>query len=217
MYRSGDLARYDGAGELEFLGRMDKQVKIRGFRVELGEVEGILDTHADVHRCVVVAREGGSGEKSLIAYVVPRAGSTVDGSALQQYLRGRVPKYMVPAAVSVLDKLPLTRTGKVDRNALPEIQIGAAAGSDLSPPTTETEQVIAAIWCQALDRELVGVHDAFFDIGGESLRAMQVVTKANKVFGLDLSVRALFDTPTVAAFAQLVDQARIASTMDSPD
>lgn len=214
MYRSGDLARHDSSGGLEFLGRMDKQVKIRGFRVELGEIEGTLDKHADVHRCVVVARDLGTGEKSLVAYVVPRAGADVDGQALQQYLRDRVPKYMVPAAVCVLDELPLTRTGKVDHNALPEVQI-ATRESDMAPPTTETEQVVAAIWCQALGRELIGVHDAFFDLGGESLRAMQVVTKANKVFGLNLSVRALFDTPTVAAFAQLVDNARTASTMDT--
>nr|AGS49671.1 long-chain-fatty-acid--CoA ligase [uncultured bacterium esnapd14] len=215
MYRSGDLAGHDSSGELEFLGRMDKQVKIRGFRVELGEIEGTLDAHPDVHRCVVVARDSGTGEKNLIAFVVARAGTTADGPALQQYLRDRVPKYMVPAAVSVLDELPLTRTGKVDHSALPEVQIGASAGSDMVPPSTETEQVVAAIWCQALERELIGVHDAFFDLGGESLRAMQVVTKANKVFGLDLSVRVLFDTPTVAAFAQLIDNARAASVVDT--
>ncbi|GIH03428.1 hypothetical protein Rhe02_14950 [Rhizocola hellebori] len=212
MYRSGDLARHDSFGELEFLGRMDNQVKIRGFRVELGEIEGTLDTHADVHRCVVVARDLGADEKGLVAYVVPRAGASVNGQALQQYLRERVPKYMVPSAVCVLDELPLTRTGKIDHSALPDTKIE----TDMAPPETETEQVVAAIWCQALGRELIGVHDAFFDLGGESLRAMQVVTKANKVFGLNLSVRALFDTPTVAEFAQLVDDARTASTMDPP-
>lgn len=215
MYRSGDLARYDGNDELEFLGRADNQVKIHGFRIELGEIEGILDSHPDVYHCVVVPRDLGAGGKSLAAYVVASGEAAIDEAGLQRYLRDRLPKYMVPAAIAVLDKLPLTRTGKVDRSALPAITMSPSRDSAPVPPATDTEQVVAALWCQALGLDEVGIHDGFFDIGGESLRAMQVVTRTNKVFGLNLSVRALFDTATIARFAQVVDEARAESNVDA--
>ncbi len=211
MYRTGDLARHNQDGELEFLGRTDNQVKIRGFRVELGEIEGVLDSHEDVHRSVVVARDDSAdGGMMLVAYVAARHGTAPVPADLQRYVRARLPKYMVPASCVVLDALPLAATGKVDRAALPAPERTRHVDVEMVAPRTETEQVLADIWRQALGRQDLSVYDEFFDIGGESLRAMQVVTRTNKVFGLELSVRTLFAAPTVATFAELVDEARIA-------
>ncbi|MEV6810776.1 amino acid adenylation domain-containing protein [Micromonospora sp. NPDC051296] len=211
MYRTGDLARHRTDGQLEFLGRTDHQVKIRGFRVELGEIEGVLDTHPAVSRAVVVARADGGGDLALVAYVAVTSMDPPDAAGLQQYLRDRLPKYMVPATIVRLDALPLTGTGKVDRSALPAVDSTAARATAPSAPRTDTEQVIAAVWGQVLGVDAVGADDDFFDLGGESLRAMQVVTRTNKVFGLHLPVRTIFDASTVTSFAEAVDRARAAA------
>jgi nonribosomal peptide synthetase protein BlmX len=205
MYRTGDLVRYSSAGDLEFLGRMDTQVKIRGFRVELGEIEGVLETYPGVRRSVVVVREDGSGDRMLVAYVAARPGTELAGTDLQRYVRGRLPKYMVPSTCVVIDAFPLTPTGKVDRDSLPAPE--RIAPSPASPAQGETEEVLAAIWCQTLSLETVGRDDDFFEIGGESLRAMQVMAKVTKVFGLELSVRCLYDSPTLAAMADAIEKA----------
>lgn len=211
LYRTGDLARYTPDGELEFLSRKDSQVKIRGFRVELGEIEGVLDSHPDVHRSVVVARDHSDGESALVSYVAAKLGTSPTPADLQRYVRDRLPKYMVPSSCVVLGSLPLSATGKVDRVALPAPEDTRSVEVELVQPRTETERLLTDIWRQALGRVELGIYDEFFDIGGESLRAMQVVTRTNKVFGLDLSVRSLFDAPTVAAFAETVAGARVAS------
>nr|ABL74936.1 TlmX [Streptoalloteichus hindustanus] len=210
-YASGDLGRYLADGELEFLGRADHQVKVRGFRVEPGEVEAVLETHPDLQRVIVVARGENAADKVLVAYVLPVPGQRPDPADLQQYVRDRLPKYMVPSACVVLDAVPLTATGKVDRASLPEpTRAELTGGRGYQPPRTETEQALAAIWADVLKLDRVGIADRFFDLGGESLRAMQVTAATNRMFGIKLSVRRLFDAPTIAEFALGVDEARLA-------
>jgi len=205
-YRTGDLARHTPDGQLEFLGRRDRQVKIRGFRVELGEIEGLLDAHPGVRRSVVLARRDSGDGQIVAAYIATAPGAEVTAAQLRQYVAGRLPKYMVPAAWVVLDALPLTRSGKVDVAALPKP--GQPDTPRLAvPPRAGTEQLVAAIWEQVLGIDGVGAHDEFFEIGGESLRAMQVVTKVGQVFGIELPVRALFDAPVLTDFAQAVQAA----------
>ncbi|EIC67541.1 non-ribosomal peptide synthetase [Mycobacteroides abscessus] len=214
-YASGDLGRYASDGQLEFLGRADFQVKIRGFRVEPAEIEAVLETHAGLQRAIVVVRGDGDGDgdKILVAYVLPVAGQRSDTAELQQYVRDRLPKYMVPTACVILDALPLTATGKVDRVALPTpTAADLTRGTEYQPPQTETEQALAAIWAKVLKLDRVGVNDRFFDIGGESLRAMQVTTATTRMFGVKLAVRQLFEAATVAEFARVVDDARLAVT-----
>ncbi|GHE27239.1 hypothetical protein GCM10017673_31690 [Streptosporangium violaceochromogenes] len=217
-YASGDLGRYLPDGCLEFLGRADQQVKVRGFRVEPGEVEAVLETHPAVRRAIVVARGEDALDKALVGYVLPEPGQRPEPSELRRYVQDRLPKYMVPSACVVLDAVPLTATGKVDRALLPEpTHAELTGGEGYRPPRTETEQAIAAIWCDVLKLDRVGVADRFFDLGGESLRAMQVTTAANRVFGVRLSVRTLFRAPTVAEFAREVDRARLARNGDGDE
>ena len=218
MYRTGDLARYRGDGNIEFLGRNDDQVKIRGFRVELGEIERTLKQHAGVRDAVVVAREEGRGRgKRLVAYVATSGGDgekgkVVEGAILRGYLQGKLPEYMVPAAYVVLDALPLTATGKVDRRALPEPQVSQAE-TTFVPTRTPIEGIIAQLWGQVLafadERQLeqVGVDDNFFELGGHSLLATRVISRVRQVFGVDVSLRDLFEAPTVAGLAQRVEAA----------
>ena len=213
-YATGDLGRLLPDGDLEFQGRADQQVKIQGFRVELGAVEAVLDAHPAIRRSIVVAAAGQTAEdRMLVAYVVSRGGGKLTAAQVQRHVRERLPKYMVPGAVVVVDALPLTATGKVDRAALPpvtEAHLGGGAG--YTPPRTELEQAVAAIWCRVLRLDRVGVHQNFFDLGGESLRAMQVVVATNNIFGTILSVRSLFDRPTVSEFADEVAMALAGTT-----
>jgi nonribosomal peptide synthetase protein BlmX len=214
-YRSGDLARWSASGDLEFLDRRDNQVKVRGFRVEPAEVEAALDAHPGVARAIVVAPASAGGGRTLAAYVVP-TGHGVEAEAVRQFLRERLPKYMVPSSVTLLESLPLTSSGKVDRAALPAPAPAGAAAS--SPPGTQTEQLVAAIWRQVLGTGEPGLADDFFDLGGDSLRALQVTTQASKLFDVRLSVRALFEAPTLAAYADRVDAARSgACARDDPE
>lgn len=210
-YVSGDLGRYLPDGQLEFLGRADQQVKVRGFRVEPGEIEAVLETHPALQRAVVMARGENASDQVLVGYVLPTPGQRPEPAELQQYVRDRLPKYMVPSACVVLDAVPLTATGKVDRASLPEpTHAELTGGRDYRPPRTETEQALAAIWANVLKLDRVGIADRFFDLGGESLRAMQVTAATNRMFGIKLSVRCLFQTPTIAEFAPEVDRARLA-------
>ncbi len=210
LYKTGDLARYLPDGMLEFLGRADDQVKIRGFRVELGEIEVVLNQHPVVQDAVVVARETGRGLKQLVAYVVsrdPRDPST----ALRHFLREKLPDYMVPAAFVLLDNLPLTSSGKVNRRALPEPEYaGLEAG--YTSPHTPTEEVLIAIWTEVLDldagRRPVGIHDNFFNLGGHSLLATQIVSRLREAFQIALPVRTLFESPTVAELATAIEAVR---------
>jgi amino acid adenylation domain-containing protein len=206
LYRTGDLARHLSGGELEYLGRIDNQVKIRGFRIELGEIEAALAAHDSVRECVVVVREEG-GDKRLAAYVVCEGEKVAEVAELRAHLRGRLPEYMIPAAFVMLDVLPLSPNGKVDRKALPETGAGQAdARREYVEPRTPTEMALAQMWVEILRVERVGAEDNFFDLGGHSLLATRVITRVNEKYERKLPLRALFEKPTVAEFAALIEQ-----------
>ena len=205
IYRTGDRARYLSDGSLEFLGRMDHQVKIRGFRIECGEIETTLNTHPAVREALVVAREDGPGEKRLVAYVVRKQGQAAMVNELRGYLKQKLPDYMVPASFVYLDRLPLTTSGKVDRKALPAHDSERPdLGSTFVPPRTPSEELLAEIWCELLGLNEIGVEDNFFDLGGHSLLAIQMISRVRHYFQVELPVRRLFETPTVAGLAMAV-------------
>jgi amino acid adenylation domain-containing protein len=207
LYRSGDRGRYLEDGNIEFLGRMDQQVKIRGYRVEPEEVESVLKQYGRVRECVVVVQGESAADKRLVAYVVGEGerqeqGRDLEIGELREYMRGRVPEYMAPSVYMILRELPLTVNGKVDRKALPQPEL--AGGSVYVAPRTEAEARIAAIWAEALRLERVGVEDNFFELGGHSLLASQVIARVRESFNADISIRSLFEEPTVLQMAQHV-------------
>ncbi|HEU4452819.1 MAG TPA: amino acid adenylation domain-containing protein, partial [Longimicrobium sp.] len=205
LYRSGDLARRVADGSLEFMGRADDQVKVRGFRIELGEIESVLLDHPQVREAVVLTR--GEGEaKRLVAWIVAAGGATA--AELRTHLLAHLPEYMVPSAFVLLDSLPLTRNGKVDRRALPEPESGDLAGAEYVAPRTPTEEVLAAIWAQLLGAERVGATDGFFELGGHSLLATRLASRVRSDLGVELPVRAVFEHSTLGALAAEVDRLR---------
>ncbi|MBV9772681.1 MAG: amino acid adenylation domain-containing protein, partial [Gemmatimonadetes bacterium] len=203
LYRTGDRVRRRADGELEFLGRVDQQVKIRGFRVEPGEIESVLRAHPAVRDAAVTARDDAPGGRRLVAYLV-LADSAPDAAALRTYLAGRLPEHMVPGAFVVLEALPLTPTGKVDRRALPAPTGAAAAAREYVAPRTAEEELLAGIFAEVLRLERVGIHDDFFELGGHSLLATQVASRIETVFGTEVPLRLLFEAPTVAGLAPSV-------------
>ncbi len=203
MYRTGDRARWLEDGTLESLGRMDRQVKLRGFRVEPGEVEAALAAHPAVREAVVVVREDAAGERRLAGYVVPAEGAEASPAALREHLSASVPNYMVPSAWTVLDALPRTPTGKVDRRALPAPEADGAGEHEA--PRTATEEVVASILATVVGVPRVGRGDGFFALGGHSLLATRVVARVREAFGVELPLRALFEAPTAAALAERVE------------
>ncbi|HEU0053852.1 MAG TPA: AMP-binding protein, partial [Longimicrobium sp.] len=206
LYRTGDLVRRNPRGELEFAGRLDGQVKLRGLRVELGEIEAALCRHPAIAQAVVLLREDAPGDRRLAAYAVAHAGAGVDAAEVRDWLKARLPGFMVPAAVVALDAFPLTPNGKVDRRALPAPSLeGRAEGA---APATETERALAAVWAEVLRVERVYADDDFFDLGGQSLLASQVTARVREALGVELPLRALFQAPTLAALAAAVDAAR---------
>jgi amino acid adenylation domain-containing protein/FkbM family methyltransferase len=203
MYRTGDRVRWRADGTLEFAGRLDEQVKVRGFRIEPGEVEAVLRRHPGVAGCAVVAREDASGDRRLVAYLA----GEVDTDELADRLRRSLPAYMVPGAFVVLDSLPLSPNGKVDRNALPAPE-QAAAADGYAAPRTPTEEVLAAVWAETLRLERVGARDDFFALGGHSLLAARLVSRVREVFGVEMPLRAVFEHPTVAGQAAVLEELR---------
>ncbi|WP_039946124.1 non-ribosomal peptide synthetase, partial [Streptomyces sp. NRRL S-118] len=208
MYRSGDLVAWRADGTLEFLGRTDGQVKIRGFRIETGEVEAALVTHPAVGDAAVVPHtDPASGRTVLVGHVVPADGAPVPGAAeLRAHLAASLPEHMLPAVFTTLEALPLTANGKVDRRALPAPEQRLATGTAYEAPATPTEELIAEVWQELLGAEQVGVHDDFFELGGDSLLALRTVSRINALFGTALSPRALFERPTVAGTAAGVEE-----------
>ncbi|GHH40850.1 non-ribosomal peptide synthetase [Lentzea cavernae] len=208
LYRTGDRARWRADGTIEFLGRVDEQVKIRGYRVEPGEVEVVIGDHPDVRDVVVVAREGGPhGGKRLVAYVV--AEGEFSSKELRNWLRERVPDYLVPSVFVALERLPLTPNGKVDRRGLPDPE-PETAGEVFVAPRTAAEETLAAVWSQVLGVERVGVHDNFFELGGDSILSLQIVART-RAAGLGVDVADVFAHQSVAELASVVRDAPQAS------
>ncbi|MGF7034182.1 amino acid adenylation domain-containing protein [Paenibacillus mucilaginosus] len=212
LYRTGDLARYLPDGTVEYLGRMDHQVKIRGYRIEPGEIEAALRECGGVSDAFVMAREDRPGEHQLAAYIV---GGGVPGKGqnaadfVQQWrmdLRRKLPDYMVPSAFVLLDRLPLSPNGKVDRKALPVPEGGGIREQPYTPPRTRTESALAVVWAEVLGLEKVGIHDNFFELGGHSLLATQVISRIRTSLQADLPVHRLFDTPTIAELAAALEE-----------
>ena len=209
-YRTGDLARFLPGGEIEYLGRLDEQVKIRGFRIELGEVEAALSRHEAVAETVVVARPApGNSHLQLLAYVVGRAGAEVNRSELRQYLRQALPDYMVPAAFVVLEAMPLTANGKLDRKALPAPELEQTANAvESDVPRTPTEEIVVQIWQEVLGLEQVGMQESFFELGGHSLLAMRLIARLHEAFEVKLSLHNFLDEFTVRGLAEAIDRLR---------
>ncbi|HVV01588.1 MAG TPA: amino acid adenylation domain-containing protein, partial [Verrucomicrobiae bacterium] len=204
LYKTGDLARRLPSGEIEFLGRVDNQVKLRGFRIELGEVEAALKEHPSVRECVVKIFGGAADKKRLAAYLSPRDGQTADSAALRDFLRGRLPEYMIPSSFTVLDALPLTQNGKVDRAALPEPDQIRLGKERVSPPRDDVELKLARIWEAVLGVSPIGIQDRFFDLGGHSLLAVRVISQTEKVFGRKLKLATIFQAQTIAELAAVL-------------
>ncbi len=206
LYKTGDLARYLSDGNIEFLGRADHQVKIRGFRIELGEIESVLSQHPAVQQNLVMMREDKPGAKQLVGYVAVSGGRDDVGikQLLKEYLRAKLPEYMVPVAFVVLDQLPLMPNGKVNRKALPAPERTELAQSYLAPRTA-VEELLVGVFAEVLKVEKLGVHDNFFELGGHSLLATQLMSRVREVFKVEMPLKDLFEAPTVAGLSQRVE------------
>jgi len=202
MYRTGDVVRWGPDGQLQYLGRSDEQVKVRGYRIELGEIQTALAAAEGVDQAVVIAREDIPGIKRLVGYVTESVAESVDPARLRTALGDRLPAYMVPAAVVVLESMPLTVNGKIDARALPAPEYQEGAG--YRAPTTPIEEILAGVYAHGLGLERVGIDDSFFDLGGDSLSATRMVAAINTALDADVSVRTLFDAPTIAQLAKRV-------------
>src|SRR5262245_12217195 len=216
LYKTGDLARYLPDGNIEFIGRAHNQVKVRGYRIELGEIEAVLSRHPGVLEAVVVARED-APDRRLVVYVVYRQGVDISMNELRSFLKQKLPVYMIPSVFVVLDALPLSPNGKVDRKALPapdqsrpELEQGYQA------PRTPMEERLAEIWREVLKLERIGIHDNFFDLGGHSLLATQVISCVRAAFQTEVALRTLFEKPTVAELANAI-LAQQAEALDGSD
>ncbi|HEX7242145.1 MAG TPA: phosphopantetheine-binding protein, partial [Longimicrobiaceae bacterium] len=219
LYRTGDVGRRRADGEIEFLGRTDHQVKVRGYRVELGEIEAVLRGHEQVREAVVLLREDVPGQQRLVAYVTGEAGAELTAAELRghlarlrAYLAERLPEYMVPSAFVVLEQLPVTSNGKIDRRALPAPE--RASEEEYVAPRTAVEELVAEIWAELLRLERVGVTENFFQLGGHSLLATQVVSRLRKTLGIEVPLSAMFEQPTVEALTRIVED-RLIGTLDA--
>ncbi|MEW6495762.1 MAG: amino acid adenylation domain-containing protein, partial [Cyanobacteriota bacterium] len=214
LYKTGDLARYQADGNIEFLGRIDNQIKIRGFRIELGEIEAVLNQHPAVAETVVIVQEDVPGEKHLIAYLVPEKPfnppqfptQNLKSTELRQFLKEKLPSYMVPSAYVVINALPLTPNGKINRRLLPAVDtLSLDLKEDYVAPRTSIEEELARIWRQVLGKQQVGIHDNFFELGGHSLLATQLTSRIRDAFQVELPVRYLFEAPTVGMLAKHIE------------
>jgi amino acid adenylation domain-containing protein len=207
IYKTGDLVRYLPDGNLVFLNRLDSQVKIRGFRIELGEIESALSQAGGIRENVVVAREDGSGEKLLVAYYILQDATEIKETDIRQYLKERLPDYMVPSAFVRMDRFPLTANNKIDRKALPEPASVQTGNSRVYvKPVSPTEQQLARIWESLLKIERIGIHDDFFESGGHSMIAVTLMIRIEKEFGMRLPMATLFEHSTIHSLAGILDQ-----------
>jgi hypothetical protein len=207
LYKTGDLARYLPDGNIAFIGRVDHQVKIRGFRIELGEIESVLRKHPQIAEVVVIAREDRPGDKNLVAYFVEK-NSSLTSTELRQFLKEKLPDYMIPSAFVSLPALPLNPNGKIDRLALPAPDsFHLDDNLSLIAPRTDTERKLAEIWTEVLGLTQVSVQDNFFDLGGHSLLATQVISRINSSFDLELELplTIIFEKPILEELAEHLD------------
>jgi len=210
LYKTGDLARYLADGQIEFLRRLDHQVKVRGFRIEVAEAEAVLMTHPAVRQAVVSAAEIAPGDVRLIGYVACKPEAEVPAKDLREYTAERLPHFMVPTKFIILETLPVTPNDKIDRAALPDPRLSFTDSEETYvAPRTPVEAELARIWCEVLGCERVGVHDNFFDLGGHSLTAVQVVTRVRLAFNLELPLHSVFEMPTIEAIALTIVRTRI--------
>jgi acyl carrier protein len=212
LYRTGDLVRYLADGNIDFLKRMDHQVKIRGFRVELGEIEAALDQYWAISESVVVDRNDLDTGTRLIAYIVPEEGVEPTSSELYTFLKEKIPSYMIPSVFVTINELPLTPNGKVNREALPLPALSEIANTNFVAPRTPVEETLAGIWRETLGLTQVGVESNFFDLGGHSLMATRVASQIRERCGIELPLRVLFESPTIAALAQHLEAAQSKDT-----
>jgi amino acid adenylation domain-containing protein len=207
LYRTGDIVRFVADGTLEFLGRADFQVKVRGFRIELGEIEAALQEHVDVRDAVAVVCEGPSGDKRVVAYILMGAEKRLEESEMRRWLRARLPEYLVPNRLVVLEQFPLSPNGKVDRQALPPPDDEQRQEQIPQAARTPAEEILQNIWCQTLNVRQIGIHDNFFERGGHSLLAMSIIARIRLQLGSDISLRTFLEHPTIAHLALQVEQA----------
>ncbi len=215
LYHTGDLARFRQDGAIEFLGRIDHQVKVRGFRIELGEIEAVLHQHPAIHRAVAHVHANEHGQQ-LVAYIVVQGDDPPEVAELHAHLKAHLPAYMIPSIFIPLEELPLTRSGKVNRKALPSPDMGRRldASQAYAPPTTPVEEDLANIWAEVLGVEQVGVHDNFFELGGHSLLATQIASRVRELYDVEIPLRALFESPTIAQLAILITEAMLENADD---
>ncbi len=205
LYKTGDLGRFLPDGNIEFLGREDFQVKVQGYRIELGEIEARLQEYAGVDLCIVIVREDTPREKRLVGYVVAKPGATIDPEQVKEHLRGKLPEYMVPVAIVVLDRLPLTPNGKVDRKSLPAPVRSTAELSFTSAASRDSLDLqLMKLWEKVLNVRPIGLRDNFFDLGGNSLVAVRLFSEMRKLFGRSFPLSVLFQAPTVEKLADMI-------------
>jgi amino acid adenylation domain-containing protein len=208
IYKTGDLARYLSNGNIEYLGRRDHQVKLRGYRIELGEIEAALLQHEAIREAVVIAREEAGGDKRLVAYLVSGSGERLAMRDLRVYLREKLPDYMTPSAFVMLEKMPQTANGKLDRQALPRPREDRREGEEVyAEPRTPVEEILVGLFEEVLQFDRVGINDNFFEIGGHSLSALQLVSRVRNTFGVEIGVRSVFEEATVEGLARRIDEA----------
>ncbi|MCT7951957.1 amino acid adenylation domain-containing protein [Ancylothrix sp. C2] len=208
VYKTGDIARYLPDGNIEFLGRADNQVKIRGFRIELGEIESILNQHPDVQNAAVIVREEIPGEKNLVGYIVTHQKGRHIISELREFLKAKLPAYMIPSSYAILESLPLTPSGKINRQLLPKIDAEPEDfPEDYVAPRTSVEEKLVKIWANILGKKQVSVYDNFFELGGHSLLATQLISRIRNSFEIELPLSHVFEAPTVASLAKYIEAA----------
>ncbi len=215
LYRTGDIMRWRANRTLEFLGRRDEQVKLRGFRIELGEVEAVLHAHPDIGGAVALVREDSPGDARLVAYVTATDARPLDVESLRRLLRAQLPHFMVPSAIVVLDALPVSANGKLDRRALPAPD-GARSllAGTYTPPDTPIQETLAAVWAEVLGLERVGIEDNFFDLGGHSLLAVRMLARVQEAFGLEIPLGRVFDSATIRDLATVITEALVLESGD---
>jgi acyl-CoA synthetase (AMP-forming)/AMP-acid ligase II/acyl carrier protein len=207
LYKTGDLGRYLADGNIEYLGRFDHQVKIRGYRIELGEIEASLSRHPAVKSCVVVARQDESDDHRLVAYIAASPGRILAMAELGRFLKKNLPDHLVPSAFVVLDALPLMPNGKVDRQRLPApTRTDTVIDAGYVAPEGPVQEMLVDVWQAVLGLAHIGVHDNFFQLGGHSLLGTRMISRLHREYDIDLPLRTLFERPTIAALADLIEE-----------